>query len=143
MEHLHLDPKYRRWIGIAERLSVFLVILIAGAWLGYMVGVQGSDARVAAADMRLVEERTDRLREIERMQQSYTTALEATARATQRVARQSERTAERVEAAVDKAEVAASTAKGAAARASRSAPTPAPAVNQSVREANRQLGAGK
>ena len=143
MEHLHLDPKYRRWIGIAERMSLALVILLAGMWIGYMLGVQGLNAMVASSDRRLVEERADRLREIERLQQSYTAALEATARATQRVARQSERTAERVEAAVDKAEVAASTAKGAAARASRSAPTPAPAVNQSVREANRQLGAGK
>lgn len=138
MDSLFTDPKYKRWAWLAEKWLLLLVIVGFGIMVGYMVGVQGSDARVAAADARLVAERTDRLEEIKRLQEANAIALAATARLTERVARRSERTAEKVDAAAEKAEVAAASAKGAAARAVRSAPS-APAVNETVRDANRQL----
>lgn len=146
----HLDPKYRRWLHIVERGALILVLLIAGASLGYMAGIQGSDSRVAAADKRLVDERTDRLEEIKRLQESYGIALQAATRASERVARQAIKAAEKAESVVEKAEStaekadqAASTARSAAARANRVAPVAAPAVNERVREANKRLRDGK
>lgn len=142
----HLDPKYRRWLYLIERGCLILVLLLAGGVLGAMWVTQGFDARIAAADRRLLDERSDRLEEIKRLQESYGIALTAATRASERIARQASKAAEKAETAVEKAETAvekadqaASTAKGAAARATRAAPASASAVNQSVREANRQL----
>jgi len=139
MDSFFTDPKHKRWAWMAEKWLLLLVIVGFGIMIGYMVGVQGSDARVAAADSRLVAERTDRLEEIKRLQESHSIALAATARLTERVARRTERTAEKVDASAEKAEVAAASAKGAAARAVRSAAPSGAVVNENVREANRQL----
>lgn len=139
----HLDPKYRRWMHLAERGCLILVLLLTGASLGYMAGVQGSDARVAAADKRLVDERADRLSEITRLQESNSVALGALSRLSERTARKVEKAADTADTAAQRAETAAGAAKGAASRAQRSTPTPAPAVNETVRNANRQLGVHK
>lgn len=139
----HLDPKHRRWLALAERAGLILVLILIGMWLGWIIGLQGSARELAAADKRLIEERSDRLEEIRRMQESYGIALTATGRAMDRMARRTEKTADKVEKAAEQAEVAAAAAKGAATRATRSAPPAAAGVNETVRDANRKLGAGK
>lgn len=145
-----LNGKFKRWTAIAERCALILVFIAAGGWIGYMVGVQGLDTQMTAFNARLVQERKDRLEEIQRLQETHTQALAAVGRVVERTARTAERAADKADTAASKADTAAgtaataaTTAKGAATRAVRSAAPPAAAVNQTVREANRQLGAAK
>lgn len=148
-----LDPKHRRWLAAAERCGLITVFVIAGGWLGYMVGIQSLDDQTKAFDRRLVQERTDRIEEIKRLQETHALALAAVSRVVERTARTAERAADKADTAALKADTAAdtaanaaTTAKGAATRARvATAPpaVPAATVNKSVREANRQLGSSK
>lgn len=142
MDASHLDPKVKRWMYYAERSLILLVLVLFGMIIGYLIGVQGSDARVAAADARLLAERTDRLEEIKRLQDSNSIALGALSRLSERTARKAEKAADKAETAASTAETAATTAKGAANQAKRVAP-PAAGVNEAVRDANRRLGSTK
>jgi hypothetical protein len=148
-----LDPKHRRWLAAAERCGLIGVFIMAGGWLGFMVGIQSLDDHTKEFDKRLVQERTDRIEEIKRLQETHAIALAAVSRVVERTARTAERAADKADTAAVKADTAAdtaataaSTAKGAATRARASAAppgVPASTVNKSVREANRQLGTGK
>lgn len=143
MESLHVDPKVKRWFHLGERALILLVLVMFGLVIGYLIGVQGSDARVAAADARLLVERADRLEEIKRLQDSNSIALGALSRLSERTARKAEKAADKADTAAQQAETAASTAKGAANQAKRVAPPAAAGVNDAVRDANRRLGSGK
>ena len=141
-----LDPKHRRWLSAAERCGLICVFVITGGWLGYMVGIQKLDDLTKGFDKRLVQERTDRIEEIKRLQDTHAVALAALSRVVERTARTAERAADKADTAADTAASAATTAKGAATRARAStapASVPAATVNKSVREANRQLGNSK
>lgn len=144
------NGKLKHYTAIAEKIALIVVFIGVGGWLGYLVGVQGQDARLTEYAARLVQERADRLEEIKRLQSAQSEALAAVGRVVERTARTAERAADKADNAAAKADTAAgtaataaTTAKGAATRASRSTAAPAAAVNQTVREANRQLGAGK
>lgn len=143
MEHAHFDPKVKRWLYLGERMLILVVLVMFGLVIGYLIGVQGSDARVAAADARLLVERADRLEEIKRLQDSNSIALGALSRLSERTARKAEKAADKADTAAQQAETAASTAKGAASAAKRVAPPAAAGVNDAVRDANRRLGSTK
>lgn len=144
MEHPNVsDPTIKKWIRIAEHWLILLVLVLFGLVIGYFIGIQGSDARVAAADQRLLVERADRLEEIKRLQDSNSVALAALSRLAERTARKAEKAADKAETAASTAETAASTAKGAATQAKRASPAMAAGMNEAVRDANRRLGSGK
>lgn len=143
MDSLFNDPKHKLRAWIAEKWLILIVLIGFGVMLGYMLGVQGSDARIAGADARLIAERADRLEEIRRLQESHSIALGALSRLSERTARKAEKAADTADKAAQQAETAASTAKGAATQARRIAPVPAAGVNAAVRDANRKLENGK
>lgn len=145
-----LNGKFKHYTAIAEKIALIFVFIAVGGWLGYLVGVQGMDARLTEYNNRLIQERGDRLEEIKRLQETQSEALAAVGRVVERTARTAERAADKADTAAAKADTAAgtaataaTTAKGAATRASRATAAPAAVVNQTVREANRQLGASK
>lgn len=146
--------KFEHYRAIAEKIALIVVFVCVGGWLGYLVGVQGLDNRLTEYNLRLAEVRAAHLEEIKRLQETQSEALAAVGRVVERTARTAERAADKADNAAAKADTAAgtaataaTTAKGAATRASRvtAAPAapPAAAVNRTVREANRQLGASK
>lgn len=143
MDSLFTDPKYKLWAWVAQKWLIMIVFVGFGAMLGYMLGVQGSDARVAGADARLIAERADRLEEIRRLQESHSIALGALSRLAERTARKAEKAADKADTAAQQAESAASSAKGAATQAKRAAPPAAAGVNAAVRDANRRIGVSK
>jgi phage-related tail protein len=148
-----VDHRFKKWRAVAERCALICVLFIAGGWMGYMVGIQSLDDYTKEFDKRLVQERTDRIEEIKRLQETHAVALGAVSRIVERTARTAERAADKADTAAVKADTAAdtavsaaTTAKGVATRARAStapAGVPAATVNKSVREANRQLGSGK
>lgn len=144
METSHsLEHRLKKWGRSAAVILQISTFVLFGLFVGYLIGVQGSDARVAAADARLLVERADRLEEIKRLQDSNSIALGALSRLSERTARKAEKAADKADTAAQQAETAASTAKGAANQAKRVAPPAAAGVNDAVRDANRRLGGGK
>lgn len=145
MEPPKVEPAWKRWVRVLDRLAVFLGMAVGFTGVGVMWGLSELNDRLAREDARHVAE-------LARMQESHGQLVGSLTRQLQALARQQNQTAtavaktvEKVDNAAEKADTAANTAKGAAAvarsAATRNTAVPPATVNKSIREANRQLGA--
>ncbi|ABM32374.1 hypothetical protein QRO08_15730 [Paracidovorax citrulli] len=118
-----------------KALAILIVLVGGGAGIGYGIGTE-------RARVLLVDERQDRLQEIDRLQRTHQRALDI-------IAGRQERAADTLAAAADTAATAAETAQAAAATAGKAAkaagvPPAVPeherkAINATIQRANERL----
>lgn len=128
-------PDRHRILDIAKACLMLLSLVGSGAGLGYWAGTERS------RDM-LLAERADRLQEIDRLQRSHATALEAVSGRQAMAAGRITEAADTAAAAAEAAQVAAATAGKAAKAAGVPAATierDRKAINTTIQRANERI----